>query len=266
MSIYYIRMATLYKMAEIRVNTLRRDAKAACVNGKIIGSGMFGIVYGLGVDCVVKLQFLKELNTDATLLYEGKLVRKIEFAYFTQEVELIEKMKGLEATPILFDAWAYGNRCYMIMERMDGTLLDIFNGLTRSQIDVVIKQIRHINDVFLLKFVSLIDCHLNNILYKVNDGALIIRVGDLGEIKCFKNEYVAAYQRLLSTTESEELSTKQDKHYKKLTLRKSKIIQTVLELLEAQNEFASGEEELASTQTARQLRLKKRVYKKPQSE
>jgi predicted Ser/Thr protein kinase len=249
-------------MAELAPIQLRVDAKAACVKDKIIGTGKFGVVFELNEAYVVKLQFLKTPETNNQVVYEKHILMKVDLDYFHNEVKIFKRMEGLHVTPELIDAWVEKDRCFMVIERMDGTLFDVFNGLTKEQIEVAIEQIHRIDHFFLHKRISLIDFHLKNILYTLRGGVLNIRVGDVGEVKHFDEEYnqmkskqTTLYEQFLLTSETfdKQFLLKQTKQHQQFLSRRSEMVNTVIELLEKQKELPPS---------ARQLRLKNRVYKK----
>lgn len=166
---------------------------ADCLSAdNIIGSGQYGIVYTLKDDerFAIKQQFI--FTGEAYVINHGIKVECVGVDEFNAEVQALKRMQDTHVTPRFHDSWIYeGSRTsgYIVMERMQGTLHQIWDTLTADEIEQILKQLTHINDVFLEKHLALIDLHMGNVLYKRNEDQIRICVGDLGILHDFTNEY-----------------------------------------------------------------------------
>jgi serine/threonine protein kinase len=138
-----------------------------CVVGPVIGRGCSSIVFEAEHPRYGKVA-LKQLDRS--------------YAYnHTQEVEFIKQASGHENVLSLIDTWFESGHWYIMMERMDGTLLDLIEQqMDKSEIQNAYRQmvegLVHIHTNGIVHF----DMKPENVGYKIQDGRIVYKIMDFG--------------------------------------------------------------------------------------
>lgn len=189
----YIYAHKKIRMASEFPQWTRETAEQACEINTELGHGVYGVVYPLTDNLVVKIQafFIDQSNhlESWNAVHRNRVIKKTDEKKFEEELKVFRRVAKSHVTPVFYDGWITNKRCYIVMERMDGTLRSILHKVTIQEFDKIVERLIDINEAFIRKQICLSDLHEENVLYKRTATGIELKVGDLGVIYDFTEKY-----------------------------------------------------------------------------